>query len=325
VFSYLESHGTKSTCYYLNWDSASKWCNVLEGRISNLEENTPISWISGMLQPDQDQRWTAQALVDRIQKANENPDLRYAYSGICCINGDDFSDSDRSSKRSSMLVEETGTSFVGVYDPRSSSSGRENEDVLTENPSLSLTVPPSKQVDNGTQASKSVPSLNDAIGAYDATKSTRSLADIASDAIVLGQQLSPQPNLTLKDQTQISMRRKPVLGDTRAEAAEDVTVTAPQRTDVEDVSADSTSVEAIRPRKSSFSYPQLRGSPPPESRPESMNSSTPLALTVGTAGVVVLHTGILHLRGGGAEIDSGGTSIYVYPASVKSSSSFPRP
>lgn len=126
VFNYLECQGTKSTCYYLNCGSALEWCNILEGKRSDQDENRPVSWIRGMLQPDQEQRWTAQSLVNRIHEANESPDLRYAFSGVCCISGDDATDTDRSSKRSSMILEETGASTIGVYYPRSSTGRLDN-------------------------------------------------------------------------------------------------------------------------------------------------------------------------------------------------------
>lgn len=222
VFDHLQSRGTKSTCYYLNCDSALEWCNILEHKESNVEENPPVSWIRGMLQPDQEQRWTAQTLVDRIQEVNENPDLRYAFAGVCCINAEDSTASDRSSKRSSTVLEETGASSVGIYDPRSSTGEIEREDLSIENRSASLTVRPSKLLEQSKGPSRSEQSLDEAMNASDAMKTTSSQANtpIENKANRPGLLFSAVSGFASEDRTQNSIRRKPVSRHISVDATE---------------------------------------------------------------------------------------------------------
>ncbi|ETI22425.1 hypothetical protein G647_06500 [Cladophialophora carrionii CBS 160.54] len=138
---YLEKHGTQSTCYWLNYESSHEWCTLLERNVDH-DDHPPAVWIRSLLQPDQEDRWTAQQLVNGIQHTNDRADLRFAFAGTCCDGAEGSSSSGRSSKRSSALLEETGASSVGIYDP-SSGKGKQEEDteVPTHHLPSSLTKP----------------------------------------------------------------------------------------------------------------------------------------------------------------------------------------
>jgi serine/threonine protein kinase len=143
LFEYLDNHGSKSTCYYLNRDASLAWCRSLEAE-TRPEENSPLPWIFGLLQPDKDQRWTARKLFDQIQEVNDDPDNRFAFSGLCCMNDDDSTQSAGSSKRSSRNLEETGASSIGVYyDPRMNQDAAD-EEAPAKDLSSSQTVRPSE-------------------------------------------------------------------------------------------------------------------------------------------------------------------------------------
>jgi serine/threonine protein kinase len=142
LLEYLNNHGSKSTCYHLNRDACLAWCRSLEAEVRP-EENPPLPWIVGLLQPDQDQRWTARKLFDQIQEVNDDPDNRFAFSGLCCINDDDSTQSAGSSKRSSRNLEETGASSIGVYyDPRMNQDTA--DEAAAKDLSSSQTVRPSE-------------------------------------------------------------------------------------------------------------------------------------------------------------------------------------
>lgn len=117
--AYLEQQGSKSTCYCLNFAATVEWCKALMAKANSSREDPPLSWIQGMLQPNQERRWTAQRLVESIQETNDCPDIEIAFSGTCCIFSDRSTISDESSERSSAILEETGASSIGVYDPAS--------------------------------------------------------------------------------------------------------------------------------------------------------------------------------------------------------------
>lgn len=115
--NYMRLHGTTSHYYYQNGESASDWCGLLIEKGNDYEDNLPLSWICDLLHHSSENRLTAQVLVNRISEANEDTLLRYAFSGTCCILKDDSADSGVSSRRSSLLGEETGVSSIGVYYP----------------------------------------------------------------------------------------------------------------------------------------------------------------------------------------------------------------
>jgi hypothetical protein len=143
LIGYLEHHGTRSTCYSLNCESSLEWCTLLERKAGHAEDKPPAVWIRGLLQPDQEERWTAQMLVNSIQHINDRADLRFAFSGTCCDGADGSTSSGGSSKRSSALLEETGASSVGVYYPNSG-KGKQKEEpkVPAHDSSSSLTARP---------------------------------------------------------------------------------------------------------------------------------------------------------------------------------------
>ncbi|KAK5062563.1 hypothetical protein LTR84_004636 [Exophiala bonariae] len=112
LYKYLEGQGSRSSCHYLNHASSLAWARLLENKNENAEENVPVTWIRGMLVPDQAQRWTGQQLANHIEESNESPDYRYAFSGECCYHGDNSTSSSQSSKRSSRILEEITASLV---------------------------------------------------------------------------------------------------------------------------------------------------------------------------------------------------------------------
>lgn len=119
LFSYLESNGSKSTCYFLNTNTALAWCFSLKENSGTSEDNTPLLWIARMMKHDQDDRWTARVLLNNIDEVNADPENRFAFSGLCCMGNDESTDNTCSSKRTSAALDETNESQIGA---RSSST-----------------------------------------------------------------------------------------------------------------------------------------------------------------------------------------------------------
>ncbi|KAL9616062.1 MAG: hypothetical protein Q9160_009033, partial [Pyrenula sp. 1 TL-2023] len=200
LVSFLTGNGTKSTCYYSNCDTAVKWCKMLKAKTGTFEENPPFPWILGMLQPNQDERWTAQKLCDQIEEVNEDPEIRYTFSGLCCVHNDESSESLYSSKRSSMNLEETGATSIGGSGNLSKNLGK-IIDASTIDLSSSQTVRPAKQLTpttNGITEGASDPSAaSDQLGTGDqragspeSLQPKAPLAVLSSSLVVLEEQPS---------------------------------------------------------------------------------------------------------------------------------------
>lgn len=216
VLQYLECHGTKSTCYYLNHITALEWCEQKVGNGTDLEMNIPLLWIRQLLQPDQNSRWTAQTLANHIHDANESPDLRYAFSGICCADGDESTDAGSSSKRSSLLLEETGASSVEVYDPKSSLNRLKGEDFASSSsPTLHPPTSTANELSRPRSTSllrKSFDSTNSSVFKLDSDKpSSVELNQIVPSAAEETTQRASETN------TQKRIARKPVARPTSPE------------------------------------------------------------------------------------------------------------
>lgn len=145
LFEHLEGHGSKSTCYYLNYSAVIAWRRILEERPGTSEDNLPSAWISHMVQFDQDERWTVRTVFNHIKEANDDPNNRFAFCGLCCIGDEDSTDSARSSKRASANLDETGASSIGTYFPSMTAA----EDWVevgnsATDPRSSQTIPPPK-------------------------------------------------------------------------------------------------------------------------------------------------------------------------------------
>ena len=214
LFEYLSHQGSKYTSYHLNCDSSLEWCTSLEGRARNTDENPPLSWIRGMLQLDQEKRWTAQMLVDRIQEVNDCPDYRYAFSGVCCISENDSTDSDHLSNRSSTALQETGASSVGVYEPRAKSAQDEADaEVSNSGLSSSLTIRPSKALESDQNLSKEI--VKKVVGTSEVSTSTSTLSEMKTDESPLAPQSGISTSDTnLSDGSKFLVRRKPVSAHT---------------------------------------------------------------------------------------------------------------
>jgi serine/threonine protein kinase len=114
LLEHLENHNSRSTCYYLNCDAVKTWCETLLQKPGTTSDNPPSACIYEMMQSDQDRRWTARMTLDHIQEVNADPDNRFAFSGLCCVDDGDSDESLHSSKRNSANLDETGASSLGV-------------------------------------------------------------------------------------------------------------------------------------------------------------------------------------------------------------------
>jgi serine/threonine protein kinase len=170
LFEHLEGHGSKSTCYYLNYSAIIAWQRNLEERPGTPEDNSPSAWISRMMQFDQDKRWTAHTVFDRISEANANPHNRFAFSGLCCVGDEDSTDSAHSSKRISANLDETGASSIATYFPRTVAA-EDSVEVGSSATNLRQTIRPLKipisSRDRPKDGPRDVPrSVSDSTGAF---------------------------------------------------------------------------------------------------------------------------------------------------------------
>ncbi|OAL48129.1 hypothetical protein IQ07DRAFT_114453 [Pyrenochaeta sp. DS3sAY3a] len=84
LHAFLEATNTKSSCYHLNCEAAYQWMEKLE-LTSTLADNPPRDWIRHLVVPDQRERWTARQLLSEIETVNANPEVKFAFSGQCCM------------------------------------------------------------------------------------------------------------------------------------------------------------------------------------------------------------------------------------------------
>jgi serine/threonine protein kinase len=143
LLEYLDRNGSKSTCYFLNRDSAITWCTNLEDKSGTSEDNPPSDWIRGMMQLNQDDRWTTRTISEHIREVNADPENRFAFSGLCCINDDESTDSEPSSTRASTNLERT-SSIAAHHQPSTAGDGMSKMADAVTDLTFSQTVRPSR-------------------------------------------------------------------------------------------------------------------------------------------------------------------------------------
>ncbi|KAH7349043.1 hypothetical protein BKA66DRAFT_295311 [Pyrenochaeta sp. MPI-SDFR-AT-0127] len=84
LHAFLETNDTKSSCYHLNCEATSHWMKRL-ALAPNLADNPPQEWIRHLIVPEQRKRWTARQLLSEIETVNMNPEVKFAFSGQCCL------------------------------------------------------------------------------------------------------------------------------------------------------------------------------------------------------------------------------------------------
>lgn len=84
LYAFLERGGALSSCYHLNRDTTVEWMDKLMLKPS-LGDNVPQNWIRHLLVEDKHLRWTARELLLQIETANNNAETKFAFSGQCCM------------------------------------------------------------------------------------------------------------------------------------------------------------------------------------------------------------------------------------------------
>jgi len=84
LYTHLEGPGSVLSHYYLNPSGVSSWLSTLGSKGLN-SDNAPRSWISNLMQEDQKTRWTAHMLLEAIVEVNSDPETKFIFSGLCCI------------------------------------------------------------------------------------------------------------------------------------------------------------------------------------------------------------------------------------------------
>ena len=84
LHSYLEETENMSSCYCLNQTAVSNWTARLESN-ANPADNSPLGWIRHLLVEDRKGRWTARQLLATIEAVSVDPEIKFAFSGQCCL------------------------------------------------------------------------------------------------------------------------------------------------------------------------------------------------------------------------------------------------
>jgi serine/threonine protein kinase len=117
LLAYLETTDERETRYYLNLSAVESWCSTIGSRPANAPYLAPRTWIANTMRLEQQKRWTAQMLLDRIQEVNADKDAKYTFSGLCCLENDESAESVYSPSESgepleiNPLVDETVKPF----------------------------------------------------------------------------------------------------------------------------------------------------------------------------------------------------------------------
>jgi ankyrin repeat protein len=93
LITFLGGVETHSTYYHSNFPAVQRWYSIVKDSSASPADNIPLDWINKMLQLDQSDRCTARTLYEHIQDANADPENRFKFSGDCCVEGDDSSES----------------------------------------------------------------------------------------------------------------------------------------------------------------------------------------------------------------------------------------
>lgn len=84
LYTHLEGSGSMLSHYHRNLSGVSSWSSILGSKGLN-SDNAPGSWISNLMQEDQKIRWTARTLLEVIMEVNSDPEMKFIFSGLCCI------------------------------------------------------------------------------------------------------------------------------------------------------------------------------------------------------------------------------------------------
>jgi serine/threonine protein kinase len=82
--TYLEKNGALSSCYHLNTDATFSWMAMLESKPPSAD-NSPLAWLRHLLVHDKHERFTARQLLLEIETVNTDPETKFAFSGQCCM------------------------------------------------------------------------------------------------------------------------------------------------------------------------------------------------------------------------------------------------
>jgi serine/threonine protein kinase len=93
LLAYLEKTDEQETRYYLNLSAVKSWCSTIGNRPASAPYVAPWTWIANTMRLEQQKRWTAQMLLDRIQEVNADEETKYTFSGLCCIENDESAES----------------------------------------------------------------------------------------------------------------------------------------------------------------------------------------------------------------------------------------
>jgi serine/threonine protein kinase len=93
LLAYLEKTDEQETRYYLNLSAVESWCSTIGNRPASAPYPAPRTWIANTMRLEQQKRWTAQMLLDRIQEVNADEDTKYTFSGLCCLENDESAES----------------------------------------------------------------------------------------------------------------------------------------------------------------------------------------------------------------------------------------
>lgn len=93
LLAYLEKTDERETRYYLNLSAVKSWCSTIGNRPASAPYVAPWAWIANTMRLEQQKRWTAQMLLDRIQEVNADEETKYTFSGLCCIENDESAES----------------------------------------------------------------------------------------------------------------------------------------------------------------------------------------------------------------------------------------
>ena len=162
LYSFLEANGALSSCYHLNSDATFDWMKLLESK-PTLADNPPQEWIRHLLVEDKGKRWTARQLLSEIETVNNNPDVKFAFSGQCCMEELESAESVLSSNGS---IYETAAGDIVPQPPPSVASltPAPDEEELPKLPSVGLTtrrnIPPSNSNDNTSNSLTVAPELD---------------------------------------------------------------------------------------------------------------------------------------------------------------------
>ncbi|KAF2249611.1 kinase-like protein [Trematosphaeria pertusa] len=119
LHAFLEANGSMSSCYHVNSEATFAWIKRLELKATPAD-NPPIDWMRHLLVEEKGKRWTARQLLSEIESVNSNPEVKFAFSGQCCMEELESAESVVSSTGS--LHESSVTGLVARQSPSTSTA-----------------------------------------------------------------------------------------------------------------------------------------------------------------------------------------------------------